>query len=106
MNKKLAGVKRIRVCYILSYYFPAYVRSQTIIDGLRKIPEVEVYTAVNTTTNFWRYAQTCINLLKIRIQHQPDQYILGFRGYELYWLIRLLTIGRPLIFDRSYDVPI
>ena len=100
IHKNPAGAKRLRVCYILSYYFPSYVRSQTIINGLQQIPGAEVYTAVNTTTHIWRYAQTCINLLKTRFQHKPDIYILGFRGYELYWLIRLLTIGKQLIFDH------
>ncbi len=89
-----------RVCYVLSYYFPAYVRSKTLIAALRRMPGIKVYTAVNTSTHIWRYGQTLIQLLNIRIRHKPDIYILGFRGYEHYWLIRLLTIGKPLIFDH------
>ncbi len=100
MRNEMDKAKKLRVCYILSYYFPSYVRSQTIISGLRQIPGVEVLTAVNTTTFIWRYIQTFLYLLFIRFQHKPNLYILGFRGYELYWLIRLLTIGKPLIFDH------
>ena len=92
--------KRIRVCYILSYYFPAYVRTHTLLSALRELPNVELYQAVNTTTNFLHYFETIYKVIAIRIKYNPDLYILGFRGYEFYWLIRLLTCKRPLLFDH------
>jgi glycosyltransferase involved in cell wall biosynthesis len=34
------------------------------------------------------------------MQENPDSYILGFRGYELFWPVRLITFGKKLIFDH------
>jgi glycosyltransferase involved in cell wall biosynthesis len=48
----------------------------------------------------WRYCQTLAKLAAIRIFKNPDVYILGFRGYEIFWLVRLITLGKPLVFDH------
>ena len=39
-------------------------------------------------------------LIKIRIIHNPKIYILGFRGYEFFWIVRLVTLGKTLIYDH------
>lgn len=96
----MSGGKQLRVCYILSYYFPAYVRTHTLLCALRQLPFVKLYEAVNRTTGVAHYLETIIKLIAIRMKYKPDLYILGFRGYELYWLIRLLTWKRPLIYDH------
>ncbi|MBK8987825.1 MAG: glycosyltransferase [Chloroflexi bacterium] len=59
-----------------------------------------LYTARNTTRGWLRYAQTLSRLLWLRLRHRPDFYILGFRGYELFWAVRLITWGKPLFFDH------
>ena len=88
------------VCYILSYYSPNYIRTQTLTQALNEIENVTLIEARNTNPGISRYFQTLFRLLKIRIRKHPDVYILGFRGYEIYWPVRLLTLGKILIFDH------
>lgn len=90
----------IRICYILSYRVPEYVRTQSLLQALGRIPGIEVLKAVNGARGIWRYAQTLRRLLSLRTQKDPDWYILGFRGYELFWIVRMMTWGRPLIIDH------
>ena len=92
--------KKIKVCYILSYRCPNYVRTKTLIAALKRIDNVAFFEAVNTTKGIFRYVQTLSRLLAIRMTKKPDYYILGFRGYEIFWIVRILTLGRPLIFDH------
>ena len=91
---------QLKVCYILSYYFPQYVRTQSLIAGLERLEHVEVFTAINKNTGLFHYFETLFKLIWIQLRHRPDVYILGFRGYELFGIIRLLTLGKPLIFDH------
>ena len=91
---------KIRVCYVLSYRCPEYVRTRSLIQSLRKIPGIEVLQAVNRARGIWRYAQTLWRLLTLRAEKDPDCYILGFRGYEIFWIVRILTWGRLLILDH------
>jgi len=67
--------------------------------ALTKCPEVELILAVNTSKGLIRYLQTVRTLLKVKYSNNPDAFILGFRGHELFWLVRLLVWGKPLIFD-------
>ncbi|HPQ42880.1 MAG TPA: glycosyltransferase [Syntrophales bacterium] len=61
---------------------------------------VVLFEAVNTTKGIFRYIQTISRLFAIRSTKKPDYYILGFRGYEIFWIVRILTIGKPLILDH------
>lgn len=90
----------MKACYVLCYYFPQYVRTQTLLDGMREIAELKTYTAINKSTGLWRYIETLLKIIVVRLTRRPDIYILGFRGYEVYWPVRLLTLGKPLIFDH------
>jgi len=36
----------------------------------------------------------------MRITKNPDYYFLGFRGYELFWPVRIITYGKLLIYDH------
>jgi len=91
----------MKVCYVLSYRSPNYIRTITILQALSRINNLSVCTAINTSRSiFFRYAETMVKLLFIRLHERPDYYILGFRGYEIFWPVRLLTIGKPLIFDH------
>jgi glycosyltransferase involved in cell wall biosynthesis len=92
--------RRLKVCYILAYYFPQYVRTKTLIAALRRLEGVEVYEATNRTPGILRYTETFLKLLWIRFVHDPDWYILGFRGWESFWPARLITLGRQLVFDQ------
>ncbi len=88
------------VCYILSYYIPDYVRTRTLISALEKIDTIRIYQARNSSKGFLRYFQTLWKLIVIRILYNPEFYILGFRGYEFFWFVRLITLGKLLIYDH------
>lgn len=90
----------IKVCYVLAYNPPNYVRTETLLASLRALPDVELCTAINSTTGVMRYIQTLWRLMIVRIRYRPDMYMLGFRGYEVYWPVRFLTLGKPLVFDE------
>ena len=93
-------MKRISVCYVLSYRFPDYIRTRTLIKALQNIEDVRVLEARNSSKGFVRYFQTVGKLIVIRAFCNPDYYLLGFRGDELFWIVRLITLGKPLIFDH------
>lgn len=90
----------IKVCYILSYKDPRYVRTQFLVQTLEKMSGTVLFRAINSNKSILRYFQTLAKLVWIRITKRPDVYILGFRGLEIYWPVRLLTIGKPLIYDE------
>lgn len=92
--------EKVKVCYILSYRCPNYFRTKTLIDALNRIDNLVLFQSVNTAEGIFRYAQTLTKLLFIRAAKKPDYYILGFRGYEIFWIVRALTFGTPLIFDH------
>lgn len=88
------------VCYILSYHIPDYVRTRTLISALQKIDGVQLCQARNSSKGILRYLETMWKLIIIRISKKNDFYILGFRGYELFWPVRIITLGKPLIYDH------
>ena len=90
----------MRICYILSYRYPGYVRTKTLLSALKQIQDIKVFEAVNTVNGIFRYVQTLILLSWIRITKNPDYYILGFRGYEIFWIVRIIVAGKTLIFDH------
>ena len=90
---------KLTVCYVLSYYSPNYIRTRTLIEALGKNKRVIVYPARNISRGMIRYFQTLFRLIKIRLHKNPDTYILGFRGHEIYPLVRIITWNKPLIFD-------
>lgn len=90
----------MKVAYVLSYNQPKYVRTQFIVQTIESLPNVRLHTAVNTSTSVLRYVQTLAKLFWLRASKRPDVYILGFRGMEIYWPVRLLTIGKPLVYDE------
>lgn len=89
-----------KVCYILSYYSPNYVRTQTLVGALRLIDEITLLEARNQSIGLFRYFETIYKLLLIRIFKNPEYYLLGFRGHEIFWIVRLITLGKVLIFDE------
>lgn len=88
------------VCYILSYRSPDYVRTRTLVAALKKIGGIKLHLAINSSKGFKRYFETLWKLAKIRITDDPEFYILGFRGHEIFWPVRIITWGKILIFDQ------
>ncbi|OUD12373.1 glycosyltransferase [Thioflexithrix psekupsensis] len=93
------STERLIVCYILAYRQPNYIRTMTLLKGLQQIPHIRLITAINRYTGMWRYVDTLWQLIKIRWKYNPDYYLLGFRGHDIFWLVRLITAGKPLLFD-------
>lgn len=93
-------MKKSSVCYVLAYYSPRYVRTETLVQALKKIKGIRLHQARNTSIGFLRYFQTLWKLIAIRALYNPQYYILGFRGYEFFWVIRLITLGKTLIYDH------
>ncbi|MBF0602518.1 MAG: glycosyltransferase [Nitrospirae bacterium] len=87
------------VCYLLAYREPGYVRTRTILASLRRHPAIKTVTAINRSRDWRRYFEMLFQLIILRIREDPRYYILGFRGHEIFFLVRLLTWGRVLIFD-------
>jgi glycosyltransferase involved in cell wall biosynthesis len=96
----MATTETTAVCYVLSYYSPDYTRTTTLVGALQRIPGISLLEARNRSVGPWRYLETLVKLLRIRIKHRPDIFILGFRGMELFWPVRLLAAGRSLIYDH------
>lgn len=92
--------KPLKVCHVVSYRDPAYIRTRSIRRALKEIDGCTVVDACNTRRHFGRYLETLWKTIVARFRHNPDVYLLGFRGHEIYLLIRLITIGKPLIFDE------
>lgn len=101
---KKTNSKKIKVCYVLSYKDPGYIRTRSIVKILTRVEEVELYKAINTYKNFFRYLDSLLRLFYIRVRYRPNVYILGFRGQEIFFAVRLLTIGKPLIFDEFINL--
>lgn len=87
------------VCYVLSYRAPSYVRTRTLLAALKECDGVRVVVACNNTTGIWRYAETFSRLLRTRRLQRPDVYILGFRGHEIFCLVKAIAGKKPLIVD-------
>ena len=89
----------MRICYVLAYRAPEYIRTRTLLSALELQANVECYPAINTRTGAGRYQETLSKVVEIRKAYHPDLYILGFRGHELYWPLRSIVGRKPIIFD-------
>ncbi len=90
---------KLKICYVLSYRAPDYIRTRSILRALRQIPDVELHEAINTTTGIPRYLETFRKTQEIKKNFDPDVYFLGFRGHEFYWPLRRLVGDKPIILD-------
>ena len=90
----------LKVCLVVSYRDPNYIRTRNLRSAIDAIDGVELVDATNRDGSFLRYFETLWKLLNARVSRSPDVYVLGFRGHELFWPVRLLTLGKPLIFDE------
>jgi glycosyltransferase involved in cell wall biosynthesis len=90
----------LKICHVVSYRDPAYIRTRNLRVALNLIRHCEVYDATNKRPGWLRYFETIWKTLKVRLQHNPDVYVLGFRGHEIFWFIRLIAIGKRLVFDE------
>lgn len=89
-----------KVCLITCYKYPDYIRAKTLRSAFSNIDSVNLVVLKNNHTGFLRYPEVLWKLIVIRITKHPDLYFLTFRGYEMLPFVRLITLGKPLIFDE------
>lgn len=90
---------QLSICYVLAYKAPDYIRTQSILHALCQIPGVKLYLAINQSAGPIRYLEVMRKVYEIHRHHKPDVYLLGFRGYELYWPLCWLVDNKPIILD-------
>lgn len=90
---------RVRLCYVHCYRDPWYTRARCQIEALRELPGVELRLATTTRRGPLRYLECIGALWRAHRGFRPDVYLLGFRGHEIFWPLRLLAGRRPLILD-------
>lgn len=93
-----------KVCYVLCYRDPNYVRSQVLTEALRKIPGVELILIKNRHRGLLRYLEVPLRLIYTRLRYRPDTFIVGFRGHEVFWLLYPAMAGRKIIFDEFINL--
>ena len=91
--------QNLKVVYVLAYRATEYIRTQTLLAALRQCPGVELVETRNRSVGVRRYVETLAALWRITRRSNPDVYLLGFRGHEIFWPVRWMTGRRPLIFD-------
>lgn len=96
----MANKELLKVCHVVCYRDPGYVRTRNLRAALDRIEHCQVYDATNRRRGWLRYFETITKTLRIRLRHNPDVYILGFRGHEIFWIIRLIAVGKRLVFDE------
>lgn len=90
----------MKICIITCYSQPDYVRARTLRAAARSISGADVTVIKNAHKGVLRYGEVFLRLLIMRFKLRPDVYILTFRGYEMLLPVRLLTIGKPLVYDE------
>lgn len=95
---------RRKVCVITCYKDVNYVRGSVIRNSLSSLPDYEIISVKNNKSGFVRYFEVLLKLFLCRIKHRPDIYVLTFRGYEILPFVRLLTVGKKLIFDEFINL--
>lgn len=90
----------MKLCIITCYNQPDYVRAKTLRAAARLIDGVEVIEIKNSHKGLLRYAEVFWKVFKARRSQNPDVYLLTFRGYEMLLPVRLLSWGKPLIYDE------
>ena len=88
------------VCYVVAYRDPGYVRTHNIRAALSRLDGYRLIDATNRRAGWFRYFETLGKLVRARFRHNPDVYLLGFRGHEIFWIVRLITLGKRLVFDE------
>jgi glycosyltransferase involved in cell wall biosynthesis len=90
----------MKIAVITCYRDPDYIRARALRASLALIEGVEVIIIKNSHLGVLRYPEIMWKILKTRVTRRPNVYLLTFRGDEMLPIIRLLTIGKPLIFDE------
>ena len=89
----------MQICYIS--YCPEidYPRVVQFQNELKENFGSEYFEIIIQDSGLKGIMEIITKLVKVRSNHNPDKYILGFRGNEIFFAIRLLTLFKPLYFD-------
>lgn len=89
----------MRICIATCYKQPDYIRAVTLRAAAESLGH-EVVVVKNSRLGLARYLQVAWRLLRARATRRPDVYLVTFRAYEILPIARLLTWGKPLIYDE------
>lgn len=79
---------------------PDYVRARAIRAAITEMPDWELLVVKNTQRGVLRYPEVVFKILRTRFTHNPDVYLLTFRGYEMLPWLLLVAIGKRVVFDE------
>ncbi len=89
-----------KVAVVTCYKQPDYVRAVVLRQAIAKIPGTKLYVVKNTRLSILRYFEVLWSVAKLRVRANPDTYIITFRGYEILPFMRLLCLGKQLVYDE------
>jgi glycosyltransferase involved in cell wall biosynthesis len=92
----------MKVLYFATYYARHYVRQDVIRRALRQIQDIEVVECVYNRRTIFRHFVALWKFI-ILSKRDIDVIIIGFRGHEIFPLIRLLT-NKPIVFDAFISI--
>ena len=94
----------MKIAVINCYHMPDYVRAQALREAVKAQPSIETFIIKNTRTNILRYPEVIWKTIKLRLQENPDIYLLTFRGQEILPLV-LAIAGRKQVWFDEFIVP-
>ena len=93
--------KNPTICIVTCYRQPDYLRAATLRQGIKDSGLFsDVSIIKNKHTNVLRYVDVLIDLIKVRLTKNPDNYLITFRGYELLPLVLIIGAGKNIIYDE------
>lgn len=89
------------IAVVTCYKHPDYVRAVSLREGVCRTELFnDIFVVKNTKKGVLRYLEVLLKVLKLRLTKNPDVYLLTFRGYETLPFVRLLTLGKRLVYDE------
>jgi len=95
----------MKIAVITCYSDPDYVRARSLRAALKAIPKVKPIVVKNRRTGWMRYGEIIWKLRQVRRTHNPDVYLLTFRGQEILPFVLLAARKKPVWFDE-FVVPL
>jgi glycosyltransferase involved in cell wall biosynthesis len=95
---------KTRVCYVVCYKDPDYIRTITLTSALAKIDNIELKIIKNKKRGVLRYLEVPFKLFFARLSFKPDVFIVGFRAQEIFWAFYPSMAGKKIIFDEFINL--
>jgi glycosyltransferase involved in cell wall biosynthesis len=76
---------KTRVCYVVCYKDPNYIRTITLTSALAEIDNIELKIIKNKKRGVLRYLEVPFKLFFARLSFRPDVLVVGFRAQEIFW---------------------